>query len=202
LRSKGRLTTWNDDKGFGFVTPMAGGERIFIHVSAFRNRSRRPSLDEIVTYTLSTDKKGRACAIEATLAGDRLEKTLSIGSSTMPVRVAVVFLSLILVVTLLGILPLQIFGLYLVLSLITYFAYARDKSAARKGVWRTPESTLHLLSLLGGWPGGLVAQHKLRHKSRKREFRVVLWTTVILNCSAFLWLLTESGDQFIQRLGG
>ena len=204
MRSKGKLTTWNDEKGFGFLTPMTGGERILIHISAFRNPSRRPSLNQIVTYKPSTDKKGRACAVEATLSGDRLKKKLPNDRSRTPIKVAVVFLSLatiVTIVTLLGRIPLQIFGLYPVLSLITYFAYAVDKSAARKGAWRTQESTLHLLSLLGGWPGALVAQHKLRHKSRKKEFRAVFWATVILNCSAFLWLLTESGHQFIQGLG-
>jgi uncharacterized membrane protein YsdA (DUF1294 family) len=181
---------------------MTGGERIFIHVSAFRNRSRRPSLNQIVTYTPSQDKRGRACAVDATVTSDLLEKELQPNNSTVPIKVAAVFLSLASAATFLGVLSFQVFGVYLALSLITFFAYALDKSAARKGAWRTKESTLHLLSLLGGWPGALVAQHKLRHKSRKEEFRVVFWATVILNCGALLWLLTESGNQFIDRLSG
>lgn len=179
---------------------MTGGERIFIHISAFQNPRRRPSLDQIVTYTPSTDKKGRACAVEATLSGDRLKMKWPNDGSRMQIKSAAVFLTLATVVTLLGRIPLQIFGLYPVLSLVTYFAYALDKSAARKGAWRTKESTLHLLSLLGGWPGALLAQQKLRHKSSKQEFRVVFWVTVLVNCSVFLWLLTGSGQQFIQDL--
>ena len=99
-------------------------------------------------------------------------------------------------------LPVQFVGLYLLLSLVTFVAYGLDKSAASKGTWRTPESTLHLLSVLGGWPGALVAQQKLRHKTIKKEFRVVFWTTVVLNCGVLLWLLTESGEQFRQGLTG
>ena len=202
MRDKGRLTTWNDDKGYGFITPITGSERIFVHISAFQNRNRRPSLNQIVTYTRSTDNKGRICAVEATLSGDRLKKVIPTVKSFTQIRVAVVFLSLAAVIVVLGVLPFQVLILYLALSLITFAAYAMDKSAARKGAWRTKESTLHLLSLIGGWPGALVAQQKLRHKSRKKQFMVVFWATVILNCLGFLWLLTESGDLFLQGLTG
>ncbi len=85
--------------------------------------------------------------------------------------------------------PAAIFLIYPVASLITFVVYAMDKSAARKGTWRTRESTLHLLSLSGGWPGALIAQQWLRHKSRKRSFRVAFWITVIANIAAFTWAL-------------
>ena len=44
------------------------------------------------------------------------------------------------------------------LNLLTYFAYWNDKNAAQANRWRTPESTLHLLALLGGWPAAWWAQ--------------------------------------------
>jgi len=56
---------------------------------------------------------------------------------------------------------------YLILSLVTFIVYAIDKSAARKGSWRIKESTLHILAFTGGWPGALLAQKTLRHKSVK-----------------------------------
>ena len=74
---------------------------------------------------------------------------------------------------------------YLALSALTFFVYAHDKVAAKDGAWRTEESTLHLLSLLGGWPGALIAQQKLRHKTMKKSFRSVFWITVCLNLVAF-----------------
>jgi uncharacterized membrane protein YsdA (DUF1294 family) len=66
--------------------------------------------------------------------------------------------------------------------------------------WRTRESRLHLLALFGGWPGPMVAQSVLRHKSRKQSFRVVFWVTVALNCASLAWLSTEQGTQAWQAL--
>lgn len=75
-------------------------------------------------------------------------------------------------------------ALYAIASVAAFVAYAVDKRAARSGAWRTPESTLHLLALLGGWPGALLAQTVLRHKTQKSSFRAVFWVTVIMNCAA------------------
>lgn len=124
------------------------------------------------------------------------------GGSFASIKTATVFLLTLTVVTLLGAFPPQVLGSYLLLSLITLIAYWMDKRAAQKGNWRTPESTLHLLALLGGWPGALVAQQKLRHKSRKKDFRAVLWITVILNFCALLWLMTDPGERVLQWLIG
>jgi uncharacterized membrane protein YsdA (DUF1294 family) len=65
-------------------------------------------------------------------------------------------------------------------------AYAIDKSAAVSGRWRTPEQTLHLFSLAGGWPGALLAQQVLRHKTSKESFIAAFWLTVLLNAAAFV----------------
>lgn len=77
-------------------------------------------------------------------------------------------------------------ALYLAMSVITFAVYAWDKSAAVRGTWRTPEKTLHMLALGGGWPGALLAQQLLRHKSVKPTFRAVFWLTVIVNVLVFL----------------
>ena len=81
---------------------------------------------------------------------------------------------------------------YLVMSAVAYAAYARDKSAARSGRPRTPEKTLHLMSLLGGWPGALLAQRRLRHKSSKTAFLVPFWLTVAANLALLAWGLSAS----------
>jgi len=113
---------------------------------------------------------------------------------------AAFFLVIVGVSVLTAQIPPLIFVLYMVVSLLTFIIYAVDKSAAKKGVWRTQESTLHLLSLAGGWPGALVAQQKLRHKSKKQSFRLVFWVTVLLNCGAFVWLFTPTGAATLQSL--
>ena len=83
-----------------------------------------------------------------------------------------------------GRLPFEAVFIPLAMSAITFVAYALDKHAAQTGRWRTPESTLHLLELAGGWPGAWVAQQMLRHKSRKPGYRVAFWTMVILHLGA------------------
>jgi len=77
---------------------------------------------------------------------------------------------------------------YVVASIAAFVAYARDKSAARAGARRTPEASLHLLAIVGGWPGALVAQRVLHHKSRKVSFQLVFWATVLANCAALVWV--------------
>jgi uncharacterized membrane protein YsdA (DUF1294 family) len=78
---------------------------------------------------------------------------------------------------------------FLVCSLASFVLYGLDKSAARRGRRRTPELTLHTLGLLGGWPGAFVAQRVFHHKSRKLSFQVTYWLTVVVNCSAIVWML-------------
>ncbi|HON31499.1 MAG TPA: DUF1294 domain-containing protein, partial [Ottowia sp.] len=90
-------------------------------------------------------------------------------------------------------LPLWLLGALAALNLVTYAAYAADKSAARRGGWRTSEQQLHLLALLGGWPAAWWAQQRLRHKSSKPEFRRVYWATIVLNCAALGFVLGRAG---------
>ena len=75
-------------------------------------------------------------------------------------------------------------------SAISFIAYAWDKSLARRGGQRISEYWLHLFSLLGGWPGALVAQQLFRHKTVKKDFRTVFWTTVLVNVAFVTWLLS------------
>lgn len=89
---------------------------------------------------------------------------------------------------------------YAAVSLLTFTMYAIDKSAARTGRWRTPEATLHLLALAGGWPGALLAQQWLRHKSAKRSFRAVFWVTVVLNVVGLVLLCSPQADAWASGL--
>lgn len=77
-------------------------------------------------------------------------------------------------------------SIYVTLSVITFAAYAIDKSAAVRRRARVPERTLLLLGLLGGWPGGLLAQQSLRHKTRKQPFRLLFWLSVLLHGGALI----------------
>ena len=74
-----------------------------------------------------------------------------------------------------------VLGWYLLASVVCFVVYAIDKSAARAGRRRISEATLLLLGVVGGWPGAIVAQQTLRHKTRKASFRRAFWATVLLH---------------------
>jgi len=85
--------------------------------------------------------------------------------------------------------PIGVPYLYGVLSILLFAVYAVDKSAARAGRWRISERNLLLIGLLGGWPGGVIAQQVLRHKTRKRSFQWAFWATVVANAAVVLILV-------------
>ncbi len=95
MRIKGKIATWNDEKGFGFITPNAGGEQIFIHISAFRNRNRRPEINQLVSYAVSTDRQSRPRAEKATLAGDKLRKNRYRSNGTLSIFSSGLFLGIV-----------------------------------------------------------------------------------------------------------
>ncbi len=78
---------------------------------------------------------------------------------------------------------------YALLSTIPLALYARDMKAAPHRRARTAEMTLHLVDVLGGWPGGYIAQRVLRHKTAKTRFRAKFALTVAVSI-ALLWLLS------------
>lgn len=92
-----------------------------------------------------------------------------------------------------GRLPPELAVGVVVVSLITWIAYAVDKRAAQAGRWRIAESTLHWLELLGGWPGAIAAQQWMRHKTQKAGFRAVFWLMVLLHVAALVaWVYWRS----------
>ena len=195
--SKGKIVTWNDDKGYGFIEPFDGGKQVFMHISALGNRSRRPVAGDVVTYAVTRDDKGRRRAANANLAGTRRSSKPSQPGIGAALPMAFVFLAAVGGLAATGIVPGLVPMIYVVMSVVTFGAYAIDKSAAKRGTWRTSESTLLLLGLAGGWPGALLAQRSLRHKSRKPSFQAAFWITVVLNCAALAWLNTDAGLAFI-----
>jgi len=97
-------------------------------------------------------------------------------------------------------LPLWAIGLYLAASILCFIFYAVDKSAARAGRWRVSENTLLLLGVIGGWPGGIVAQQTLRHKTKKVSFRRAFWVSVVVNVLVFAAVATPLLSTFFAGL--
>jgi uncharacterized membrane protein YsdA (DUF1294 family) len=95
--------------------------------------------------------------------------------------------------------PVAVLGISAVTSLVAFVTYGVDKDAAQRGARRVPENTLHMLALLGGWPGAFAAQQMFRHKTRKVSFQIVFWFTVALNCAAVVLILSTAGERVLSN---
>jgi uncharacterized membrane protein YsdA (DUF1294 family)/cold shock CspA family protein len=202
MRYQGKLTNWKDEEGFGFVAPNGGGRQVFVHIKSFSNRQRRPTGNELVTYELTVDSKGRAQGENVAFVGDSTPRASTPGPGIGSLTFAALFLAFVTGAAVSGRLPFAVIVLYLVASAVAFCAYALDKSAARNDGWRTRESTLHVFGLAGGWPGALLAQKLLRHKSQKQSFKIVFWVTVILNCGVLGWLFLSPGSRALESILG
>ena len=201
MRYQGRITKWKDDQGFGFITPNGGGAPVFVHIKTFSDRDRRPVGNEFVTYELTADEQRRPRAAKVAFVGERRAEP-PVDRGWVPFAFLTAFLVALAGAVLVGKLPLAVLGVYSAASVVAFLAYAFDKSAAEKGQWRTQEGTLHLFSLVGGWPGALLAQKAFRHKSRKREFQTAFWATVVLNCGALLVYSSPTASQALLSMLG
>lgn len=194
----GIIAKWDDDKGFGFIEPSSGGSQIFFHIKALPSNRKRPRLGAKVSFDVLIDGDGRRRAENVMLVGGHL----AFGSAMKSFIFAGAFIVLIAAAVVYGYLPVAVFYLYSGMSILSFIMYFRDKSAAEKGRQRTPENTLHLISLGCGWPGALFAQQFLRHKTIKKPFRVIFWVTVVVNISTLLFLLSPHGSLYLAKLQG
>ncbi len=188
MRHQGRIAKWDDERGFGFISSYEGGDSVFVHISSLQRCDRRPSVNEAVSYTLALDSHGRPKANDVRFIvgpsnASPMRQIPRLGIA-VPIAFAMSFLIALAGLAAIGWIEISWLALYYGASIITYGSYARDKTAAQNAGRRTPESTLHLMSLVGGWPGALMAQVLLRHKTRKPSFLIGYWFTVIINCIA------------------
>jgi CspA family cold shock protein len=65
----GTVKFYNSTKGFGFITPDAGGKDAFVHVSAIERAGMSTLADgQKVSYDLEQGRDGRESAINIALA--------------------------------------------------------------------------------------------------------------------------------------
>lgn len=189
MRQDGRLTEWNDKKGFGFIAPAEGGPRVFAHISAFPRGARRPKAKDRVSYSVGRDKGNRPRAEQIAFLGRSWRLTRRGWGIALALVVAAAFFGLLGALIWLDLAPYGLALAYGIASLLLFGDYGLDKWAAGTRRWRTEEATLHLFAVAGGWPGGFLGQRVFRHKTHKQPFQTIFWLAAGLNCAALAWLL-------------
>jgi cold shock CspA family protein len=71
MRFDGKLEKWNDDRGFGFITPSRGGDPVFVHISAFPREAQRPRIGELLSFEVEPAGDGKRRAINVQRAAQR-----------------------------------------------------------------------------------------------------------------------------------
>lgn len=193
MRFEGLVKTWNDDRGFGLIEPINGGRNIFVHIKAFPPSFGRPTVGTKVTFEVEpgADERTRATKVQPVAAGraaSRRRTNTSKSWETSSVVALALFAVSYLALTIGWHLSIYVGAAYLGMSIICAGFYWHDKVSARLGEWRTSEEALILMGVFCGWPGAIVAQQLLRHKTTKPSFRVMHWTSVLLNL-AVLYLI-------------
>lgn len=179
---RGTVLEWDSRRGFGFLDH--GGTRLFLHRRDCAAGHQAPIRGDVVSFRVGRDARGRPCAQQAETVSSR---------SRLQVSHFMALLVLLFLPTLAALKgpfdPRIVAGYAAVLSILAWSAYRSDKTRALAGAWRIPESTLHTLALLGGWPGAFLAQKHLRHKTSKASFQCRFWLVVgLYQCVAFDYL--------------
>lgn len=194
-RQLGQVAEWQDSRGFGFITPHGGTARLFFHIRDYHQAGRRPEAGEWVQFVAGQGSDGRACARKVQRVAQRRPGAVRRAAASGSAWTAGWPLAWLVMGLYAGLLAWSLWAARIpawlpagigLLSLATACAYGLDKRAARAGHRRTPERVLQLLALAGGWPGALIAQRLLRHKTRKTTFQAVFWLMVAFNVVAIV----------------
>ena len=199
---RGHVADWKDDRGFGFIEPESGGERVFFHISGMVRGARRPSIGDLVSYEIATTSDGKTRAVNVGPTG-----LAAVSKELMSKRVFLSAVALLVFPALwwfvkLGTFSALLFWAFAGMSSIAFILYGLDKWAAIRNTQRTSEATLQSCALLGGWPGALLAQQVFRHKSSKRSFQISFWYAAALNCSGLWFVSTPTGAALVRQVLG
>lgn len=193
---QGRVLQWDAAKGLGFVQGEAGGERLLLRRADLtgRLRTRQPQAGEPVRFLALGHGPQRRAARVSTLLPPAAPARPAAASPSRPgsARLYIIpaFALLLGLIHLSWPLPRFVTVLYGALSMALFLVYGLDKWAARRGQARVRESVLHVLALLGGWPGALLGQHIFRHKIAQPRFLRIGWAMAALNIALLLVVCT------------
>lgn len=191
MQQQGRLESWNDERGFGFIAPQGGGERVFVHIKSLTRIATRPRVGDIVHFELGPGRDGRPAARRARIAGANPLIPTRRGLPTQARPFGARELSRLLLAALLTALMMAgitVAGLpdllgwtYLFMGLASLVVYGIDKRCAETDRWRVPEANLLTLDLCFGIIGGLVGQAAFAHKTAKPDFAGRTYVIVIVH---------------------
>lgn len=172
----GRIVEWDRGRGRGFI--VFEKHRIPMQRDDFVAHHKRPEVGDHVDFVLGRDEEGRLHALQVEHHNDggriRFWNLLVLAPFLAAPGYALWKLSQ-------GIDWKWVAGSVVAMSIIGFMVYWLDKLRARHGQWRVAETTLHLIALLGGWPGAYLAQRHFHHKTKKLRFQLLFWLIVTLH---------------------
>ncbi len=196
MRGKGKIIKWQEEKGFGFIRLNNELAEIFFHEKCLLNPLRKPQVGDEVSFVISTNPEGKKRAERVVYKGERDQRVRDRIFDGIYSTGACLFLLCVGYFVYLGKVDPIFLVLYLFFSIITFVLYWWDKKKAQSEGQRIPEKRLHFYSIIGGWPGALVAQRMLHHKSRKRSFLTVFYVTLALNLAGLV-AYSSTGANFL-----
>lgn len=177
---QGKLVSWKTEKGYGFIAPDKGGPQVFVHISVLQSSVITPMAGEVVSYDAKL-VDGRLRATRAKLASQKQHTSPQTQQRYLSLLIVLLFFGSLAYLADCRYIHMACVYLYLGASVFTFLLYAKDKWSAKSGRWRVAESSLQGLAFIGGWPGALLAQYFLRHKSSKQDFISVFLIMTIAN---------------------
>ena len=83
----------------------------------------------------------------------------------------------------------NIFIYLIIINLIAFLAMFIDKKKAEKGKWRTKESTLLILALIGGSIGAIIGMYTFHHKTQKSRFFIGIPIIILLQVLLIIYFI-------------
>jgi uncharacterized membrane protein YsdA (DUF1294 family) len=96
-----------------------------------------------------------------------------------------------------------IYGWFIVLNIVVFASFGKDKLSAKMGWRRTPETTFLTLGLFGAFPAILIGRKLFKHKTTKRKFIVPMWGLFIVQlifATAYLEHVAVKDNKFLAPL--
>ncbi len=199
MAQHGELIEWNDERGYGFIRPAGGNERLFVHISQIVRIATRPRVGDRVSFAIGRGREGKPAAIDVSIIGanpiNGVASVRGFGQKTshrLAARhiVAVALAILVLAGAVMGSVPWLLAIFYLAMGAVSAAFYSNDKRIAQDGGWRISEASLHGVDLAFGIIGGLLAQQLFRHKTAKLEFAITTYAIAALHGLLLLGLLS------------